>query len=90
MRWKYELKNGKTLRNAIREERLEDIIPCLRECYRELLDAGIIDEYEYGQYTEDFDMYGDFSDWDDPEDTVDYELDNFYDLCDNVWVWVSI
>ena len=35
-------------------------------------------------------LYDDFSDWDDPESTVNYELEQFYDLCDNIRVWVGI
>lgn len=89
-KWNYTLKNGQALRRAIDNEDPVEIINQLRICYQELLDAGLIDDYDFESYTEDFEVYGDFDDDDDPEDTVDFELTQFYDLCDNIGVWVSI
>ena len=36
--WKYTLKNGKILREAINEENYEKILKTLKECYTEILD----------------------------------------------------
>lgn len=87
-KWQYELKCGEALRKAIDAEDHVQIIKLLDKAYKELVSAGIIDEDDYERYTEDFELYGDFVDWDDPDETVDYELDNFYDLCDNTGVWI--
>jgi len=91
-RWEYELKCGKALREAIQDGDLPEVLRQIQNGYRELADNGIIDEDDYERYTEDFEMYlyDDFQDWDDPEETVDYELDNFYDLCDAVKVWIPL
>lgn len=89
--WRYQLKNGSALRRAIDSEDPYAVMEQLRVCYEELLDAGLIDEDDFERYTEDFELYGDFSDYDDDAtDTVDFELDQFYDLCDNIDVWVTL
>ena len=85
MKWDYKLKSGKKLRKALFDEDVDKIIDALYDCYAELLDAGFIDEDDYDRYTEDFDFY----DADDVE-SIDYELDNLYDLCDSLRVWVEI
>lgn len=94
MRWNYTLKCGKALRNAIHSGDSYETIEQLRRAYQELLDAGIIDEYDYESYTEDFDMYigsdDEYDEYDDIEESIDYELGEFYDLCDNLGVWVDI
>lgn len=88
--WGYQLKSGIALRKAIHSEDPYAVIEQLRVCYEELLDAGLIDEYDFERYTEEFELYEDFSDYDDATDIVDYELTQFYDLCDNIDVWVTI
>lgn len=89
-KWQYDLKCGEALRQAIDDGEHVEIIKLLDKAYRELVDAGIIDEDDYERYTEDFELYlyDDFEDWDDPDGTVDYELSNFYDLCDDIGVWI--
>ena len=88
--WKYELQSTDELMQAIDSEDYVGVINALRDCYQELLDVELITPEDFDSYTEDFDLYGDFSDWDDPESTVNYELEQFYDLCDNIRAWVGI
>ena len=88
--WKYELQSTDELMQAIDSEDYVGVINALRDCYQELLDVELITPEDFDNYTEDFDLYGDFSDWDDPESTVNYELEQFYDLCDNIRAWVGI
>lgn len=98
--WEYTLKTGTRLRTALRDAmddpedtwKLTDVIRALNVAYEELFDAGLIDDWDYEHYTEDFEMYMDdeLEGWDDPEDIVDYELSNFYDLCDNINVWIPL
>lgn len=89
-KWDLTLNNSSELRAAIDDEDYTEVINQIRLAYSQMLDEGIIDEADYESWTADFDLYGDFSDWDDPEDTVNYELSNFYDACDNLNVWVAI
>lgn len=88
--WDYNLQSGDELIQAIDSEDYVTVINALRDCYQELLDNDLITQDDFDSYTEDFDLYDDFSDWDDPESTVNYELEQFYDLCDNIRVWVGI
>ena len=89
-KWNFTLDNSKELRQAIYDENYVEVINQIRIAYRQMLDEGLIDEDDFESWTEDFELYGDFSDWDDPEGTVNYELNNFYDACDNLGVWVSL
>lgn len=85
-RWKYELKCGKKLRKAINESTPYDVLNVLRDAYGELLGNGIIDEDDFDRWTSDFELY----DEDVDEYDVDYELGEFYDLCDNLGIWIPL
>lgn len=87
-RWSYTLKSGSELRSAINDEDPMGVIFALQNAYAELRDAGIIDEDDFDSYTGDFELYEE--DDDDIEETADYELDNFYDLCDALKVWIPL
>lgn len=83
--WRYTLKSGIKLRRAIQSGDYEDIRQALIDCYDELLDKGFIDEYDHDDWTEevrDFDF--------ESEDDVDFELEQLYDLCDNIDVFVAL
>jgi hypothetical protein len=99
-KWKYTLKNGKALRNAINKDSNEETLEALRKCYEEIHEA-MPDEY-----TEE-DLYRDIDDIenqldncenyfdydmteDDVQDEVNYLLSNFYDLCDGLRIWVDL
>lgn len=87
-RWEYTLKSGRKLRSSIKDGDPMKVLDMLRQSYKELLDVGIIDDSDYESYIEDFELYD--ADDEDIEESVDYELDNFFDLCDNLRVWVPI
>ena len=87
-RWNTRLKAGSALRRAIAEEDYQGVIDGIRACYKEMLDKGIIDDWDYERWTEDLDMYE--TDDEDIEDTLDYELGNLYDACDNLGCWVEL
>lgn len=87
-RWSYTLKSGSALRSAIKDGDPMDVIHSLQNAYAELRDAGLIDEDDFDSYTGDFELYEE--DDDDIEETADYELDNFYDLCDALKVWIPL
>lgn len=86
-RWTYELKCGKELREEIYEGNCERVFNVLQKAYKELFEAKLIDKSDYDLYTDEFIIY----DADGLEDDdVNYELSEFYDLCDELGVWVSI
>lgn len=86
--WNTRLKAGSALRRAIAEEDYQGVIDGIRACYKEMLDKGIIDDWDYERWTEDLDMYA--PDDEDIEDTLDYELGNLYDACDNLGCWIEL
>lgn len=89
-RWNYQLKCGKALRRAINDEDPGKILNMLMKAYEELLENDMIDDYDFESYTEDIEMYLEDLEDEDIEENVDYELDNLYDLCDNIGVWIPI
>lgn len=81
-KWNYTLRNSRKLRDAIDTNEPLFVIMALKDCYKELEKRGLVKEYEH----EDLDIYGD-----DPNiDDADYELCNFYDLCDGIRVWIEL
>ena len=88
-RWDYTLQCGNALRNAIEDGNVEEVINQLWNGYKELLDAGIIDEWQYDNYTDDL-IGSEYWDEDELEENTDWALDNFYDLCDNTRVWIPL
>ena len=86
--WAYTLECSDELRSAIREGDAKETLELLKKAYAELFDAEMIDDYDYDNYTEELEFY-DPND-DDFMDSVDYELSEFYDLCDNIGVFIEI
>lgn len=85
-KWNYTLKNGVQLREAIHNEDAARVLEELKVCYKELLKAKQIDGDDYDSYIDQIEGY----DEDDIDEfTVDYELSEFYDLCDNLRIWVE-
>lgn len=92
-RWRYTLKFGEALRNAIEDENYEDIISGLVACFTELHKA-LPDEYDeddlQGDLADISGIYETFEDGDDDiEDELNWKLDELYDLCDALQVWVG-
>lgn len=88
MKWNYTLTAGKGLRSAIADEDPQMVLLHLITCYRELHDAEYIDADDYEQYVDEVRECIDDDEVD--VDAVDYELHEFYDLCDALRVWISI
>ena len=87
-RWNNRLQAGKALRRAIENSDYQGILDGIKACYQEMLDKGVIDDWDFEQWTEDLD-YLDLED-EDIEDTLDYELNNLYDACDNLGCWIEL
>lgn len=95
-KWAVTLNSGKALRDAIDEEDIIKCFECLKACYQELHDKlpDTFTDVDLDMALEDVDMQ--LSDLEDPdmyedaEDELNYLLDDFYDLCDNLNVWVGM
>jgi hypothetical protein len=93
-KWKYTLNSGKTLREAIENEDMEQVVKCLLLCYRELLDK--LDEWDEEDYEIDIhDSIGVLMAYElcpdeDDEDYLNDQLEEFYDLCDELRVWITL
>lgn len=71
------------LRNAADKGDVVCVLKALISAYEELYDAGIIDRDDYEEYTEEIDII-------DPDDveSAEYQLQEFFDLCDNIGIFV--
>lgn len=91
--WKYTLNSGSALREAIDNDDLEQVVKCLLLCYEELL--GKLDEWDEADYEIDIhDSIGVLKAYepcpDDDEDYINDQLDEFYDLCDELRAWIGL
>lgn len=91
-KWQYKLKSGSALREAIDNEDEEQVVKCLLLCYKELLKKLTDEDKEWKGYDiedsiEVLRLYA--LDPDDGDD-VNYYLEEFYDLCDELRAWVEI
>lgn len=99
-KWRYILKNGKALRDAINKDSNEETLEALRKCYEEIHEA-MPDEYteedlyrDIDEIENQLDNCENYEDYDmtedDVQDEVNYLLSNFYDLCDGLRIWVEL
>lgn len=100
MKWKYELRSGLNLRNAIKDDDNESTLIALKECYKEI---NKVMPKEYGEDEFDgvlaeidnqIDNCNNYTDYDMTEDDIqreiNYMLSEFYDLCDYLRIWVGL
>ena len=89
--WKYKLKSGSALREAIYNEDEEQVVKCLLLCYKELQSKLTEEDKEWKGYDiEDSIEVLEFYDADpDDEDDVNYYLEDFYDICDELRAWIE-
>lgn len=90
--WIYTINNGKALYEAIDDEDIQLVVKCLLRCYKEL----------YSKLSEEDKAWKGFDIEDtieiltlynidpDDEDDVDYYLEEFYDICDDLRAWIAI
>lgn len=90
--WNYTIKWGKQLREAITAEDTELVVRCLLACYRELLNKLSDEDKDWKQFDiEDTIEILTYYDADpDDEDDVNYYLEEFYDICDEIGAWIAI
>lgn len=97
-KWDYQLKNGVALRNAIDAEDYGQIKNSLIAAYKEIHEVmpEKFDEYDLENKLEDLEYLDTEPDEDieisedDIRENFDYELNDLYDLCDNLNIWVSL
>ena len=97
-KWDYNLKNGVALRNAIKIEDYGQIKNSLIAAYKEINEVmpEKFDEYDLEDKLEDLEFLDIEPDADieisedDVRENWDYELSDFYELCDNLNIWVSL
>jgi len=95
-KWAVTLNSGKDLREAIDKEDIIWCFECLKACYQELHDKmpSVFTDVDLDMALEDIDIQ--LSDLDDPdmyedaEAEFNYLLNDFYDLCDNLRVWIGL
>ena len=87
--WNYTLKSGKSLRTAIDKEDYAALKNALGAAYKEI-NKALPEDFDEDELEEKL-MDLEFLDLDsDAEDDWNYELSDFYDLCDALRIWVSI
>lgn len=89
-KWNYTLHWGKQLREAIEAEDTTMVVKCLICCYRELLNKLSDEDREWKEF--DIEEAIDCLEHYDEEegDEIDDYLDDFYDICDDLWAWVEV
>ena len=98
--WKYRLKVGSDLREAINDENYEDVLKYLEKAWREI-NKQFPEDYEEDELNDDIadienerDNLYNYEDYDmtieDVEENINYLLSNFYDYCDNMGIWVEM
>lgn len=100
--WKYTLKNSKSLRNAIKNENYLEILKELIKSYKQIVKIEIKDgiismseeENTLNDYISDIQDYIDYELIDientNQEEDINYFLNDLYDLCDNLNIWISL
>lgn len=90
--WVYTLKTGKALHEAIHEGDVDLVVKCLLVCYKELYGKLTDEDKEWRGYDiEDAIETLTYFDADEAEDDdVDYYLDDFYNLCDELRAWITL
>lgn len=98
--WKYKLKSGRALRNAINDNDYRGTLTQLRNCWKEI----------HEQFPDDFDedeledLYDDINNAldnvqnaneydlseEDIEDEINYFLNDLYDFCDALKIWIKL
>lgn len=88
--WKYTCNNGKMLRNAIDEENNIKVLKTLANCYKEIRAMLTEDDSLYDNDIEVaiYDIQ-DRLNGNDTDDDIDLLLEGFYDLCDELRIWVA-
>ena len=89
-KWNYTITSGTALRGAINSEDTEQVVDCLVQCYQELLNKLSEEDKEWKQWDieDTIEFLSGSEDLD--EDDINYYLEEFYDLCDDLRAFVAL
>ena len=98
-KWNYTLKNSSALRQAIHDEDPKAVLDALEKAWTEI-HTQFEDEYDWSDLENDLedinnerdnlDYYEDYDmSYDDVIDNIDYLVNNLYDFCDNMRIWIE-
>lgn len=98
--WKYNLKSGVALRQALADDNTTAVLDRLKDCFIEI-NQLCPEYYDTEDLEEDLfdidDLLDSLMNYDEYDMTYDEVLENidgmlsgFYDLCDNLRIWVGI
>ena len=91
-KWTYKLRSGIQLREAIEADDIEMTVKCLIRCYRELFNKLNDEDKEWKEFDieDSIEVLTLYAIDPDDEDDVNYYLEEFYDLCDELGAWIAI
>lgn len=89
-KWEYTITNGKALHVAINTEDEQLVVKCLLACYKELYDKLTDEDKDWKGW--DIEDYMDALNYIDLDDVgnLDYALDDFYNICDDLRAWITL
>lgn len=86
-KWKYTLKIGKELREAIEDDDSAKTIMMLKKAFEEI-HAQFPDVYDKDCLQNDLERIENIDEDDNEE--INYALSDLYDYCDNTRIWIDI
>lgn len=90
--WECKCRNGKRLRAAINDDDMVGVLKALIDCYHEIARNYYTDDDDFAEecagYVEEINDL--LEDGTLEEDDVNYELNEFYDFCDNLNIWIEL
>ena len=91
-KWRYTIESGKALREAIEDGDIERTVRCLYRCFKELYDKMSDEDKDYYQFDieDTMEILKLYDEEYDDEDNVNYYLEEFYNICDDVRAWVPM
>lgn len=98
--WIYICKTGKELRELINTDSHDfdnaDIMRKIADCYNEIGENYPSEDDDFQEQTDEYaaEIYTDIDEAESfgyiDNETVNYHLENLYDLCDNLRIWIEI
>lgn len=90
--WECKCRNGKRLRAAIDDDDTVGVLKTLIDCYHEIASNYYTDDDDFTEecagYVEEINDL--LEDGTLEEDDINYELNEFYDFCDNLNIWIEL
>lgn len=90
--WECRCRNGKKLRAAISDDDMVGVLLALIDCYNEIASNYCTDDDDFAEecafYVEEINDLFKYDTLE--EDDVNYELNEFYDFCDNLNIWIEL